>query len=174
MSTAMYFFEWNNMWNSYKLIKLGRVESESGMLPLRLFWLRDLLNNHHIYTSHWKFIIKLRVKNKREVAPYKNWSFLRFPREAGISPVRRLFSRSKLLKLVKLPNSSGIFPVMPFPCKVLPCHKHKNVMHEKWFHRTLRLLYTLWSDASKLGEEHKGKLCENYFVTRMTYGHNER
>lgn len=39
----------------------------------------------------------------------------RLPREDGISPVKRLFFKIKLVKLVKFPNELGILPVILFP-----------------------------------------------------------
>ena len=50
---------------------------------------------------------------------YKYWSFLSSPREDGISPVKLLFAKFKVPKLVKFPNSLGILPVMRFPDKSL-------------------------------------------------------
>lgn len=50
---------------------------------------------------------------------YRNESFVRLPRESGILPVNLLFSKSKLVRLDKLPNSLGICPVMLFPCNTL-------------------------------------------------------
>ena len=37
----------------------------------------------------------------------------------GINPLSSLSSKSKLVKLVKFPNSSGIPPAIPFPFNVL-------------------------------------------------------
>jgi hypothetical protein len=72
----------------------------------------------------------LKTEDSAEGITYKNWSFLSLPREDGISPVKLLFDKSKLVKLVRFPNSSGISPVMPFP---------GNVLHDKWNRYTLGL-----------------------------------
>lgn len=52
-------------------------------------------------------------------ATYKIWSFVRFPKEVGISPVKLLFSIIKTTRFVKFPSCSGIFPVMLLPCNSL-------------------------------------------------------
>jgi len=44
------------------------------------------------------------------------------PREAGISPTKRLSSKSKLVKLERLPNSSGMLPVILLPASDLQDH----------------------------------------------------
>jgi len=46
---------------------------------------------------------------------YNVSSLVSFPRENGIAPVRRLFSKSKLVKLERFPYSSGIPPVILLP-----------------------------------------------------------
>lgn len=56
-----------------------------------------------------------KAEDSVERITYKYWSFLRLPREDGISPVKLLFAKSKVPKLVKFPKSSGISPVMRFP-----------------------------------------------------------
>ena len=63
------------------------------------------------------------TEDSAEGITYKNWSFARLPREAGISPLKLLFDKFKVPKLVKFPNSLGISPVMPFPGKLL---------HDEW------------------------------------------
>lgn len=45
----------------------------------------------------------------------KIWSLASLPREAGISPLRRLISKSKFVKLERFPNCSGIPPVILLP-----------------------------------------------------------
>ena len=49
----------------------------------------------------------------------------RLPREAGISPTKRLSSKSKLVKLERLPNSSGMLPVILLPASDLQDHMLK-------------------------------------------------
>jgi hypothetical protein len=58
----------------------------------------------------------LRSKN---ADAYKSWSFVRRPREAGISPTSRLSSKFKLVKLDRFPNCSGMPPVILLPGKDL-------------------------------------------------------
>jgi hypothetical protein len=53
---------------------------------------------------------------------YNSCSLERLPREAGISPAKRLSSKSKLVKLERLPNSSGMLPVILLPASDLKDH----------------------------------------------------
>ena len=68
--------------------------------------------------------MKLRSKNSDT---YKSWSFERWPREAGISPTSRLSSKSKLVKLDRLPNCSGMPPVILLPGKDLQNHSPQEL-----------------------------------------------
>ena len=70
----------------------------------------------------------LETEDSAEGITYKNWSFVRLPRDEGISPDILLFDKFKVVKFVKFPNSLGIPPVMPFPGKLL---------HDEWNKETL-------------------------------------
>jgi hypothetical protein len=48
------------------------------------------------------------------------------PREAGIFPSKRFPSKSKLVKLERLPNSSGMLPVILLPANDLQDHMVNN------------------------------------------------
>lgn len=57
---------------------------------------------------------------------YNNWSLESWPREAGISPTKRLSSKSKLVKLERLPNCSGMPPEILLPAKDLQDHTQQH------------------------------------------------
>ena len=61
-----------------------------------------------------------------DISTYNNWSLESLPREAGISPTKRFPSKSKLVKLERLPNRSGMPPVILLPANDLQDHKVAN------------------------------------------------
>ena len=105
----------------YMSVKLEMLASVSGIEPLRLFWLSILVKKQKQKTgmsSHWMSIKQM----NKDSSTYRSWSFESLPREAGIGPTNRLSSKSKLVNRERLPNCSGMPPVMLLPGNDLQYH----------------------------------------------------
>ena len=105
----------------YMSVKLEILASVSGIDPLRLFSLSilDKKQKQKMGMSSYRIFVKQR---NRDSSTYRSWSFESWPREAGIGPTNRLSSKSKLVKRERLPNCSGMPPVMLLPGKDLQYH----------------------------------------------------
>ena len=105
----------------YMSVKLEILASVSGIDPLRLFSLSilDKKQKQKMGMSSYRIFVKQR---NRDSSTYRCWSFESLPREAGIGPTNRLSSKSKLVKRERLPNCSGMPPVMLLPGKDLQYH----------------------------------------------------
>jgi hypothetical protein len=128
--SSLHHIQADQAWKTWKWRRNGPSEIVFTQSPARIIKQITLLRREYQRCIHSLISWKVKTEESAEGITYKNWSFLSIPREDGISPVKLLFDKSNLVKLIRFPNSSGISPVMPFP---------GNVLHDKWNRYTLEL-----------------------------------